>query len=65
VLLIYYEEDLSNLIKKKKKPKHDEFKNKYYLEKDEKAFTFVLLFHRQVYEYQLKLKRESEAKEKD
>ena len=62
MLLIYCWGDLGNLIKK---TKHDKFKNMYSLEKDGKKFTLVTFYSKQVYEDQLKLKGESETKEKD
>jgi len=37
----------------------------YSLKKDEKTFTLITLSLREAYEDQLKLKRESKAKEKD
>jgi len=46
-----------------KKAKHDGFKNKYSLEKDEGAHTLASLSPRHVYEDQLKLKRESKTEE--
>ena len=48
-----------------KKTKHDRFKNNYSFKNDKKTFTLVLLSLRQVYEDQLKLKRESKTKIND
>lgn len=44
---------------------HDVFKNKYLFIKDEKCITLVPLSLKQVYDSQLKLKRNSEAKESE
>ena len=43
-----------------RKVNHDEFKNKYSFVKDNKIITLVLLTPQQVYEDQMKLKREND-----
>ena len=45
-----------------RKATHDEFKNRHSFVKDNKTITLVPLTTRQVYEDQVKLKRENELK---
>ena len=45
-----------------KKVNHDRFKNRHFFVKENKTSTLVLLNTRQVYEDQMKLKRENELK---
>ena len=45
-----------------RKVNHDEIKNRHSFVKDNKTITLVLLTPRQVYEDQMKLKRENELK---
>ena len=45
-----------------KKVNHDEFKNRHSFVKNNKTITLVALTQRQVYEDQIKLKRENELK---
>ena len=47
-----------------RKVTHDEFKNMYSFVKDNRTVTLVSLTPRQVYEDQMKLKRENELKKK-
>ena len=47
-----------------RKVNHDGFKNRYYFVKDNKTITLVLLTPRQVYEYQIKLKRNNDLQKK-
>ena len=44
--------------------KHDGFKKRHSFVKDSKTITLVLLTPRQVYEYQMKLKRENDLQKK-
>jgi hypothetical protein len=41
---------------------HDRFSNRYTIVKDHKTITLVPLSPKQLYDYQIKLKRESEVK---
>ena len=45
-----------------RKVNHEEFKYRHYFVKDNKTITLALLTPRQVYEDQMKLKRENELK---
>ena len=47
-----------------RKVNHDGFKNRHSFEKDNKTITLVPLTLRQVYEDQMKLKRENDVKKK-
>ena len=47
-----------------KKVNHDEFKNRHSFVKDSKTITLVPLTPRQVYEDQMKLKRENDLQKK-
>ena len=48
-----------------RKVNHDGFKNRHSFVKDNKTITLVPLTPRQVYEDQMKLKRENELKKKN
>ena len=53
---------LNKLWKFDRKVIHNEFKNRHFFVKDNKTITLVLLTPRQVYEDQMKLKRENVLK---